>query len=169
MKAYCVFCKTGSENFVAQSINAIDNTIKAIVPVRVLQEKISGRWEEREHLLIPGYVFIYVEYEVSFNPMKILSGFYKVLEYQTGKRELIGPDYEYAEWIYRHNGRIGPSKVLVEGSTVKVIDGALIDGIGTITKLDRHKRRAWVEFDFEGRIQRVSLSVIDICSVKTSS
>ena len=165
MKAYCVFCKTGSENLVAQNINAIDNAIKVIVPVRVLQEKISGRWEERERLLIPGYVFIYVEHEVSFDPMKILSGFYKVLEYQTGERELTGSDYEYAEWIYRHNGMIGPSKVLVEGSTVKIIDGPLIDGIGIITKLDRHKRRAWVEFNFEGRILKVSLSVIDICSV----
>ncbi|HOJ10327.1 MAG TPA: transcription termination/antitermination NusG family protein [Clostridiales bacterium] len=162
-----MFCKTGSENVVAQSINAIDNTIKVVVPVRVLQEKISGIWEERERLLIPGYVFIYVEDEVSFDLLKMLSSVYKILEYQTGERELIGSDYEYAEWIYRHNGRIGPSRALVEGSTIKVIDGPLIDGIGTVTKLDRHKRRAWVEFDFDGKIQKVSLSVIDIdiCSV----
>ena len=165
MKAYCVFCKTGSENVIAKHINAIDNTIEAIVPVRVLQEKCNGKWVERERLLIPGYVFIYTKNEVSFDAVKTLTGVYKVLEYQTGQRELIGSDYEYAVWIYRHNGRIEPSKALFEGNTIKVIDGPLIDSIGTIIKLDRHKRRAWVEFNFDGKIQKVSLSVIDICSV----
>ena len=96
-----------------------------------------------------------------------MTGAYKVLEYQTGQRELIGSDYEYASWIFRHNGRIEPSKALVEGDIIKVIDGPLKDGIGTIFKLDRHKRRAWVEFDFYENKHKVSLSVVDIKSCET--
>lgn len=162
LKAYCVFCKTGSENAIAQRVNAMSSGIKAIVPVRVLQEKYKKKWIERERLLIPGYVFVYAKREISFRKLIKMTGAYKVLEYQSGKRELIGSDYEYALWVYTHNGRIGTSKVLVEGDTVKVIDGPLKDGIGEILKLDRHKKRAWVEFNFYGNTQKVSLSVVDI-------
>ena len=132
--------------------------------MRVLQERYKKKWIEREHLLIPGYVFVYVEKELPFDNFIGFTGAYKVLEYQTGKRELIGSDYEYASWVYRHNGRIKPSRALVEGDIIKVIDGPLKDGVGTILKLDRHKRRAWVEFDFYGKKHRVSLSVVDITS-----
>ena len=162
LKAYCVFCKTGSENVIARRVNELNINVKAISPVRVLQERYKRKWIQRERLLIPGYVFVYVKKEISLNEFINVTGAYKFLEYQTGKRELIGSDYEYASWVYRHNGRIEPSKALVEGDIIKVIDGPLKDGIGTIFKLDRHKRRAWVEFDFYGKAHKVSLSVVDI-------
>jgi transcription antitermination factor NusG len=162
LKAYCIYCKTGSESAIANRVNEIfDNTV-AYAPVRVLQEKRKGSWEECEQILIPGYVFIYFEEETDLSPIKELTGVYKILQYQSGSRELVGSDLEYALWVYSHKGRIGPSKALVEGSMVKIVDGPLIDGVGKIIRLDRHKRRAWVEFDFDGKIQRVSLSVVDV-------
>jgi transcriptional antiterminator NusG len=87
---------------------------------------------------------------------------YKVLGYGTDSRELLDNDYQYAMWIYRHCGNIETSKVILEGSTVRVVDGPLVDGIGTIIRIDRHKRRAWVEFDFYGKKHTVSLSIEDI-------
>lgn len=160
--AYCVLCKTGSENVIARRINDLDKNITAISPVRVLQEKYKQQWITRERLLIPGYIFIYVNKIISFDKIIKSTGAYKFLEYQTGDRELIGSDFEYAAWIYSHDGKITPSRALIEGDEVNVVDGPLKDGIGTILKLDRHKRRAWVEFNFYGKAHRVSLSVIDI-------
>lgn len=162
LNAYCIFCKTGSENYVKQQINKIDDNIIAIVPVRVLWEKHNGKWETRERPMLPGYVFLYYEDKLPDDILRTLVRHYKLLEYDTGKRELWGYDYEYAMWIYSHNGRIEESKALFEGDIIKVVDGPLAEGIGRIIKLDRHKRRAWVEFDFAGRIFRVSLSVVDI-------
>lgn len=162
MKAYCLYCKTGSEGVIARRAVELFNGAVAYAPVRVVQEKRKGVWEEREQILIPGYVFLYLEEEADLSIVRNMAGAYKILQYQTGFRELIGSDYEYASWVYKHKGRIGPSKALIEGSIVKVVDGPLSDGIGRIIKLDRHKRRAWVEFDFDGKIQKVSLSVVDI-------
>ena len=162
MKSYCLFCKTGSEKTVEQRINIIDSSIKAIAPVRILSERYNGKWEIRERVMIPGYVFLYFEDELAVDTLKTLVRNYKILEYQAGERELRGSDYEYAMWIHKHDGRIGESQALFEGDTIKVVDGPLTDGVGTIVKLDRHKRRVWVEFDFDGKIQKVSLSVIDI-------
>ena len=162
LKSYCIFCRTGSEKTVEQQINLIDDNIKAIAPVRILSEKYNGKWEIRERVLIPGYVFIYFEDELLVDTLKTLIRNYKLLEYGEDERELRGYDYEYAMWVYSHDGRIGESKALFEGDTVKVVDGPLVEGIGRIIRLDRHKRRAWVEFDFAGTIQKVSLSVVDI-------
>ena len=162
LKAYCIFCKTGSENYVKQQVNKIDNAIEAIVPVRVLWEKCKGKWETRERLLLPGYVFLYYEGDLPDDTLRVLIRQYRLLEYDTGKKELWGYDYNYAMWIYSHNGIIEVSRARFEGDMVKVIDGPLADGIGKIIKLDRHKRRAWVEFEFAGKIFRVSLSVVDI-------
>ena len=162
LKAYCIFCKTGSENNVKQQVEKIDSAIKAIVPVRVLWEKYKGKWETRERELLPGYVFLYYKGDLPEYTLRALVRNYKLLEYDTGKKELWGYDYDYAMWIYSHDGRIEESKALFEGEIVKVVYGPLAEGIGKIIKLDRHKRRAWVEFDFAGKTFRVSLSVVDI-------
>ena len=161
-----MFCKTGSENVIARRVNELNINVKAISPVRVLQEKYKRKWIQRERLLIRICICLCKERNI-FNEFINVTGAYKFLEYQTGKRELIGSDYEYASWVYRHNGRIEPSKALVEGDIIKVIDGPLKDGIGTIFKLDRHKRRAWVEFDFYENKHNVSLSVVDINSCES--
>lgn len=166
MKAYCLFCKTGSEDTVVEHIKSIDSTIKTIVPVRILLERRMGIWEKSERLLFPGYVFVYLEDhdegEVLFEGIKTLTRVYKVLEYQKDCVELMGSDYEYASWIYKHDGKIEPSKIRLEGKTVKPVDGPLADNIGEIVKLDRHKRRVWVELDFIDKKHRFSLSVIEI-------
>ena len=158
MKSYCVFCKTGSEKDVAQRVHTIDNRIEAIAPVCTLQEKRQGKWEQREQILLPGYVFLYAEEEMQVELRGEVSDLYKVLVYGTGLRELYGVDYEYSMWIYRHQGSINTSKVLTEGRNVKVIDGPLLDGFGTIVRLDKHKRRVWIDFEFDGQKRLVALS-----------
>ena len=158
LKAWCVFCRTGLEKDVAQFVTTLNGRVEAIAPVRVLQEKRKGKWEQREQILFPGYVFLYSEEEIKLELIKKSPGLYKILDYEAGLKELQGRDYEYSMWIYRHHGHIGTSKVLTEGRTVKVIDGPLLDGSGTIVKLDKHKRRIWVEFEFDGQVRVVSLS-----------
>ena len=75
-----------------------------------MSEKYNGKWEIRERLMIPSYVFLYFEDELAVETLKALVRNYKILEYQLGERELRGSDYEYAMWIHKHNGRIGESR-----------------------------------------------------------
>lgn len=158
MKSYCVFCKTGSEHKIAKNINQIDEKITAIAPVRIIQQKRKGVWVKCEQILLPGYIFIFTDEEMQPGLRSKVANIYKILEYQFGLRELAGDDYEYSMWIYRNQGSIAPSRVLTEGSTVRVLDGPLSDGFGTIVKLDRHKRKVWIEFEFDGQKRTVSLS-----------
>ena len=142
----------------ARFVTTLDNRFEAIAPVRILQEKRKGKWEQREQILFPGYVFLYAKEEIEFKLIRKIPGLYKILDYESGFKELRGKDYEYSMWVYRHQGHIETSKVLTIGRTVKVIDGPLLDGFGTIVKLDKHKRRIWVEFEFDGQMRTVSLS-----------
>lgn len=185
MSIYCVFCKTGAESLTARYINEIyEGQLEAISPTRILKEKRSGRWYEVEKALLPGYIFIFTYDGVSLEEVSLNEGalnevhqngvsldktrlddvrqlmsVYRILQYQNGVRSLTGSDWEYADWVYRNHGRIGPSKAIEEGGIIRIIDGPLMDNVGRIIKLDRHKRRAMVEFNFDGRTQVVSLSV----------
>ncbi|EYE87672.1 hypothetical protein Q428_11975 [Fervidicella metallireducens AeB] len=103
--------------------------------------------------------FLYGEKELEINLRNRVFNVIRVLEYEAGARELSGKDYEYAMWIFRNQGTILPSKVLTEGKTVKVIEGPLLDEIGKIIRLDKHKKKAWVEIDFCGQSRIISLSV----------
>lgn len=166
MNAYCVFCKTGQEHNIANLLNKHYINIEALVPVRVVQEKRGGKWELRKRVMIPGYIFVFSKNKISFSSIQTQPDIYKVLQYPNGERELISSDLEYAMWLYNYDGKLEPSTVLTKGDQVKVVDGPLTSGIGKIIKLDRHKRRAMVEFQFHGNTQRVSLSVIDLTSLE---
>ena len=63
------------------------------------------------------------------------------------------------DWLLRHAGLIKPSRILQTGETIQVVDGPLLDFNGKIVKLDHHKRRAWVEFDFDGQNKVISIGV----------
>ncbi len=150
---------------VAEKINIIDKSVKAVAPMRTMQEKRNGKWIGKEKVLLPGYVFLYSENDFDTNLIRNLTDLYKVLSYDYGIRSLVGKDYEYAMWIWKYHGSIDTSKVLTVGSSVKVVEGPLLDSNGVIKKLDKHKRKVWVEFDFDGISRMIVLSAVCVDSM----
>ena len=130
----------------------------AFAPMKSVPEKRNGQWSERQQSLLPGYLFLYNDEETT--PLDLPSKvhhLYTVLQYEKGIKALTGSDKEYAEWIYRHHGEMQVSHVLTVGNTIQVINGPLMDCQGTIIKLDKHKRRAWIEFTFDGQKRVISM------------
>ncbi len=126
--------------------------------MRILTEKRQGQWVERTVTLLPGYVFVYARRELPIRQKAKARHLYKVLEYAGGLSRLEGEDEAYALWVHRHQGQIRPSRLLAVGDQVTVVEGPLKDCAGQIIRLDRHKRRVWVEFTFDGQKRSVSLS-----------
>lgn len=158
VNCYCLFVRSGSEQSVADSINNFDDHFSALAPRRTIQEKSSGQWSTRSLALLPGYVFVYSG-EPDQEPFtRRVDRMYKALRYDPEMRELIGEDREYAMWVYRNHGDIAPSRIFMEGDSIRVADGPLLDCKGRIVRIDKHKRRATVEFDFDGCKRIVSLS-----------
>ncbi|MHB8962494.1 MAG: KOW motif-containing protein [Saccharofermentanales bacterium] len=164
VRCYCLFVRSGSEQSVADSINIFDDHFSALAPKRTIQEKTGGLWSNRTLALLPGYVFVYSS-EPDGGPFtRRVDRMYKALRYDSEMRELVGEDLEYAMWVYRNHGDITPSKIFVEGDSIRVVDGPLLDCKGRIVRIDKHRKRVSVEFEFDGNRRNVSLSVEVISS-----
>lgn len=155
---YCIYCKKNKEKSVANSISMLNKNIFAVAPTKLLYEKRKGRWISKEVSLIPNYVFVYANKKIDINKLARLSDVYVPVQYGDGQRELIGKDLEYALWIYKNQGSIQISKYIQCGETIKVVEGPLTNCVGTIQKMDKHKRRIWISLDFAGRSRLVTLS-----------
>ena len=159
VECYCIFCRSGQERSVVSRIKFSYPEMEALAPVRIVPEKRDGKWTDREHVLLPGYVFVYALGRLPVGIKQKEPHIYRLLDYDEDMRSLFGEDREYAMWLLRHHGQIAPSKVLCQGDEITVVDGPLKDCQGTIKKLDKHKRRAWISFKFAGEVRTVSLGV----------
>lgn len=159
VECYCIFCRSGQERSVVSRLKSSYPEMEALAPLRIVPEKRDGKWTDREHVLLPGYVFVYALGRLPVGIKQKEPHIYRLLDYDEDMRSLFGEDREYAMWLLRHHGQIIPSKVLCQGDEVTVVDGPLKDCQGTIKKLDKHKRRAWISFKFAGEMRTVSLGV----------
>jgi len=157
MNAYCLMCRTGQELHVVKLVRRYAPELDALAPVRILPEKVAGQWRNREKALLPGYIFLYTDLDFHPNIRRMSRHFFKYLSYELGSRQLHGNDLAYAEWLYRQHGEIQPSRILATGDRIRVLEGPLTDTFGTIVRLDKHKRRVWVNFDFDGQTRTICL------------
>lgn len=165
--AYCLFCRTGAELDVVRTISQNFPALTALAPVKVLPEKLNGVWRNREKPMLPGYVFVYSDDELPHDLRRKTHHLYKILDYERGIRALTGPDQEYATWLLRHEGKLAPSRVLAVGDQVQVLSGPLEDFGGRIVKLDNHKKRVWVEFEFDGAKRVISMGAESVDTAQT--
>ena len=61
----CVFCKTGSEQFVAHAIMTLFPGLYATPVRQIKHQSINGIKSLKEHILLPGYVFISVPFDIT--------------------------------------------------------------------------------------------------------
>lgn len=161
MDSYCVFCATGREKSAVEQINNCfsNDTLKAILPRKIVRQKRKKRIERLETIIIPGYAFIYSDKYEEISNIKKIKGIYKLLTYGDGSQKLIGSDAAYAMWVYNNRGLIDISEVIVVGSIVEVVSGPLTECMGKIIWVDRKKSKALIAFDFNGRVRNILLEV----------
>ncbi len=169
MRYYCLFCRAGAEKTFAKNLRFLlkrdypcCDDASVIFPVRLLTERKKGVWKSKEQPLLPGYVFLYLDDGEPFPSLQVrqCDGYYRVLKYPDGSSDLRGADREYAQWIRSHEGVLKPSQVSLDaGNMITVISGPLKDMKGKVVKLDKHKKRVVVAFEFVGELREVNLSV----------
>lgn len=79
------------------------------------------------------------------------------MQYGYGESNLTGEDRLFAEWVLQCNGHVGLSKALLVGNKTRIIDGPLKDYEGSIRKIDRHKRRAWVDITIGDEVKSIQM------------
>lgn len=156
---YVLQVRSGTEeNIKRQCEKNIPNGIleQCFIPYYEEQRHVRGEWITFRKVQFPGYLFVVTEeLEQLYRDLKSVIGFTKLIG--TGK-EVAALTEEEILLLQRLGGDehvAVMSEGIIEQSQVKVTSGPLAGMEGCIRRIDRHKRRAWLEVDMFGRKQLI--------------
>lgn len=160
---YVVQVRTGTEHSICRQCDAnVSPKIleRCFIPYYEEKKRIRGSWTVQQKLLFPGYVFMITEnIEELYLQLKQVIGLTKLIG--TGE-EIVPLSEEERDFLLGFGGEdqiVEMSEGIIEGSQVKVLSGPLMGREGLIRKIDRHKRKAYLEVEMFGRVQMVQVGL----------
>ncbi len=159
--AYCVQCLTGHEE---RTADAVCRSCEGVSAFAVAQEKHRSREGIRSlerSIMLPGYVFLYSKDVLPFRRLLTLENVIRFLSYG-GKDDfaLLGGDLEFSRWVWRHRGLFACSRAVQAGARLRIVEGPLMDRIGTVLRIDRHNRNVCLGIDFDSASRKVWLPFV---------
>ena len=152
---YVIQVRSGAEEEIRkQCEQVIDRHIlqKSFIPLYEQERKYHGVWHTELKVLFQGYVFLEAEdTEALFFALRKVLGLTKLLG--TGK-EVVPLSEEEVRCLTQFGKEehiVEMSRGIVENDRVIVMEGPLKGNEGLIRKIDRHKRKAWLEIQMFGR------------------
>ena len=159
---YVVQVRSGTEhNIRIQCNKKIPDTImeRCFIPYYEEKKKQNGTWNTLQKVLFPGYIFMITEdVEKLFFHLKTIEGMTKLI----GTGQDIIPLKEEITFLKRFGGEeqiVSMSEGIIEGTQVIITSGPLMGMEGLIQKIDRHKRKAWLDLELFGRMQQVEVGL----------
>lgn len=160
---YVVQVRTGSEESIrTQCQKKLSESVmeRCFIPYYEEKRKIRGTWTTIQKVLFPGYVFIISEkVDELYHQLKQILGLTKLIG--TGQ-EIVPLTEEEQNFLMSFGGEkqiVSMSEGIIEGKQVRVLEGPLQGWEGMIRKIDRHKRKAWIEVELFGRMQQVQVGL----------
>lgn len=160
---YVVQVRTGTEESIRkQCKKSIDEKIleNCFIPHYEEQRCVRGERVTLKRILFPGYLFVVTEQvENLFKSLKSIIGITKLLGIG---EEIVPLTEEEQKFLQRFGGEeqvVAMSEGIIEQSQIKVTSGPLMGMEGHIRKIDRHKRKAWIEMELFGRKQMVQVGL----------
>ena len=149
---YVVWTSTGSERRAMEAIKDDPLSKRCFIPRRAVQIRKNGQWIRQEKPLFPGYFFVDTDNaEELSDQVRKIEGFNKLLTVEKEFCPLYGRDADMIEDLYGKDGLFDLSEGIIEGDRIIVTSGPLVGNEGSIKKIDRHKRLAYLEFDMFGQ------------------
>ncbi len=163
---YVMQVNTGKEKTImTQCQNQIPKEVieKVFIPMYAQQVRFRGKWIKRTRILFPGYVFIATEnLAAAVLKLKSIVGMTKLIGTGT---EILPVKKEEEELLLRLGGEelvVDASEGFIVGTKVEVTEGPLKGFESHIRKIDRHRRKAWIEIEMFGieRLIEVGLEIV---------
>lgn len=160
---YVIQVRTGTEeNILAQCGKRIPSEVLERIFIPYYEEKkhIRGKWMIQRKVLFPGYVFAVTE-DVGklYEELHSVIGLTKLIG--TGK-EIVSITEEEKRFLLEFGGEeqlVEMSEGIIVGDRTIILKGPLKGKEGMIRKIDRHKRKAWLEVEMFGRRQEVQVGL----------
>ncbi|SCW59353.1 transcriptional antiterminator NusG [Ruminococcaceae bacterium YRB3002] len=150
---YVIWTTTGSEDRAITDLNTFAEGLfsRAFVPKRIISKKIGQSWVTAKTALFPGYIFVDTDsIEELASAIRITDRFNIVLATDGDYLPLTDEESGFADRLYADGGNFDMSQGIIEGDKIKITSGPLMGLEGFITKINRHKRIAYLELDMFG-------------------
>ena len=164
---YVMQVRTGSEeNIKIQCERTVSDNIleRCFIPYYEERRHLKGNWTTIRRILFPGYVFLITEYvEELYQQLKCVLGMTKILGSGGEIVPLSVDEVNFLERIGGEEQLVEMSEGVIEGGQVRIYQGPLQGMEGQVKKIDRHKRKAWLEIRMFGRMQlmQVGLEIVE--------
>lgn len=126
-----------------------------------VMKKYAGEWRKRTEILLPGYIFVVTdEPEKLAAQLRRIPAFTRIL----GNNDMFIPlnDQETAfisAFTDIDHRTVELSEGVIEGDAIRILKGPLMDQLGSIKRIDRHKRLAYLEIEILGRKKTIKLGL----------
>ncbi len=169
---YVMQVRTGREDEILQMIKKYEvqrYLTECFIPRYERKRKYLGQWQIQKAILFPGYIFVISgQIEALYENLKRIPEFTRLLG--TGEKwtPMTKEDIALVELLSGKDRLMRFSEGYIEGETVTVVSGPLCGLEGTIRKIDRHKRLAWMEINMFGRLTEIQagLEILEKNTVK---
>lgn len=161
---YVVQVRTGKEEEIKKKcLFTIDSSIliDCFIPITKKKKKYQGAWHLEDDILFKGYIFMISDHvDQLYTELKKIPDLTKLLG---NDGENIYPIYpQEAMFIARFSNKnhvIDMSNGIIEKDKIIITDGPLVGLEGLITKIDRHKRIAYIDVELLGKLTRVKVGL----------
>ena len=162
---YAARVQIGAEENVRQrSLEQISSEVLKDCYVFHYEEKrqLYGEWIVQEKVLFPGYVFLVsdgADAEVVARELWRIKSVIGLLKIDDGLALLDSKEVDFLLMIGGRRQTVELSKGIIEQSKVRVHSGPLVGKKKYIRKIDRHKRKAFLEMPIFGEKQRMQVGL----------
>lgn len=164
-KTYVIQVRTGSEA-------RTQRLIERMADPGIIQEVFTPAWDKhmtlgggrsriQRVLLTPGYLYVTTpDPDEAARELKRVPAFTKLLGDEARFVPLTDAELVWVNQLTRPGERtVAMSRAVKEGDRVRIVDGPLLGCEAQIVKVNAHKRLAFVELPFMGRMVTVKVGI----------
>ena len=141
----CLFCRSGTEESVAEKLNRDFDGIEAIAINKLRMRRYNGERHEEKAILLPGYIFFRTcDEDFPLHRLTQETDAYRLLKYGDSEWRLRGGDLAFAADMFERDGVVGFSKVYMENRRIVVKEGFLKGREAQIDKVNHRAQTARV-------------------------
>lgn len=123
------------------------------VPMYVEKKRYNKKWHEALKVLFPGYFFIETDkIDEVYKALKSVERFTRILQNADAVSPITEQEQSFLKSIMDEDYVVSCSTGMIIGDKICITSGPLADHCGLIKKIDRHKRKAWIDVEIFGRL-----------------
>lgn len=164
MALYVIQVAGGQESRVVELISKFVSqglVEECFIPRYEIMRRMRGAWHKRTEMLVPGYIFVDSKNVGQLSlELRRVPAFTRLLGNDDRFIPLTGDEIAWLNAFTNVGDRVVKmSEGVIEGDKVIVLNGPLMNHEGMISKVDRHRRIAYLDMSIMGRTKTIKVGL----------